>query len=58
MKNVLAGITGLLMLNTLLADERRLALAFARWERQPSLVSALHVATSGLFLARDLGALG
>jgi hypothetical protein len=58
MKNVLAIATSIAMAGTLLADERSFALALIRWERRPCLVSAFHVATSGLFLAEDVAALG
>jgi hypothetical protein len=58
MKNLLAGAVTVGLACTLLADERSFARAFVRWERNPCLVSALHVATSGLFLAEDIAALG
>lgn len=58
MKNALAALTSVMLLDTLLADERRLALAFARWQRQPGIIPALHVATSGWLLTGDIAELG
>lgn len=58
MKNVLAAATGIMLGITLLADEERFRRALIRWEQRPSLVSALHVATSGFFLIRDVEGLG
>lgn len=57
-KNILAAAVGAMALVTLLADERSFARALARWQRSPSLVSAVHVVTSGIFLAEDIAALG
>lgn len=57
-KNIVAAAVGAIALVTLLADERSFARALDRWQRRPSLVSAAHVATSGIFLAEDIAALG
>jgi hypothetical protein len=58
MKNALAIAITAMAAMQLIADENDFRKAFLRWERNPCLVSALHVATSGLFLAEDIAALG
>lgn len=45
-------------LGVILADAEGIARAWARWQADPSLVSAFHLATCGLFLAEDVAALG
>jgi len=57
MKNALAVATTAIIAMQLIADENNLSRAFVRWQRNPCLVSALHVVTSGLFLAEDIAAL-
>jgi hypothetical protein len=42
----------------LFSDEERVALALRQWERKKTLGALFHVVTSGIFLARDIGALG
>lgn len=58
MKKYLALLIGVVNGMQLLASEEDFARAFTRWQQRPCLVSALHVLTSGLFLAEDLTALG
>lgn len=57
-RKTLAVLIGVHALTLLTANADDLARAFARWQRNPCLVSALHVATCGLFLAEDVAALG
>lgn len=58
MRNASAAVMVILTVTTLLADERKFALALIRWRRDRSLGSLLHLATSGFFLAEDVAALG
>jgi len=53
-KNALAVAVGVLAVMTVVSDERRFVRAAQRWERDRSLGSLLHLATSGFFLAEDL----
>ncbi len=57
MKTALAVAAGTVIVTGLLSDARKFALAAQRWERDRSLTSFLHLATSGLFLAADVAAL-
>jgi hypothetical protein len=57
MKNLIALAITVVGISTLLADERSFAVALQRWERDRSLASLLHVATSGFFLVEDASAL-
>ena len=57
MPKSIAVISGVLTLTTLLARADDFARALARWQRRPSLASAFHVATSGVFLAGDIAEL-
>ena len=57
MRNVLAVATGVLMATTLISDEQQFMRAAQRWQRDRSLGSLLHLATSGVFLAEDVTAL-
>lgn len=58
MKNALAVAIAAIAAMQLIADENDFRKAFLCWQRNPCLVSALHVATSGLFLAEDIAVLG
>lgn len=57
MRNASAVAVAVLMASSLLADERQFVRAVTRWQRDRSLSSLLHLATSGFFLAEDLAAL-
>jgi hypothetical protein len=57
-RNIFAAATAALLAFQLASDGRKVARAFVLWEQRPSLLSALHVATSGYFLAEDVAALG
>jgi hypothetical protein len=54
----LAAAVAIMQAGVLLADSEKFARAAVRWQRDRSLGSLLHVATSGLFLAEDVAALG
>ena len=58
MKTALVIGTSVALAAQLIADENDFARAAVRWQRCPSLTSAFHLATSGVFLAKDVAALG
>lgn len=58
MKNLLAAGIGVIALVNVFSDSDRFVMALKQWEQRKTPATLLHLATSGFFLARDLGALG
>lgn len=57
-RKVLAALVGIHQAAMLLTGPDDIARALARWHARPSITSALHVATCGLFLVTDVSAFG
>jgi formate hydrogenlyase subunit 3/multisubunit Na+/H+ antiporter MnhD subunit len=57
MKKVIIIGGSVVLASGLLSDTRRFALAERRWQHDHSLLSLLHLGTSGLFLAEDIARL-